>query len=279
LTDVTLIYPYRRKRLDRSIFLSPPLGLGYLASYLRRHAIDVAILDCTFLTTQEVLNRVQQLDSPIIGIYCMYTMEEAARPLAQQLQGTCDLLVAGGPLPTLEPETFLQDFDVVVLGEGERTLLDVHASWTTGGELGAVQGIAYTDRNVEHASGRVAYTPPRSLIEDLDAIPRPARDLFDNAVYQRYFRNTHGYTMTSLITSRGCPYHYEFCSKPVFGDTYRSRSAVNVVDEIEDALAFGYERLFFQDDCFTLDAQRVFQPIIINSWKTVYVDCRPITST
>lgn len=252
MVEVVLIYPYVKPSRDHSLFRFPPLGLGYIAAVLREKGISVKIVDCTFKNENEGVKEARKHNPSLIGIYSMFTMENTSFNLAKALRGTCDLLVTGGPLPSIYPETFLKEFDLAVLGEGEQTLLEIIQFLRGKTELSQIPGIAYEDKR-----GNVVHNPPRKLISNLDAIPHPARELFDNEAYKKYYKRTYGYTLTSMISTRGCPYNCDFCSKPVFGDCYRERSAVNVVDEIEDVLSHGYERVFFQDDCFTLNKQRV----------------------
>jgi anaerobic magnesium-protoporphyrin IX monomethyl ester cyclase len=85
----------------------------------------------------------------------------------------------------------------------------------------------------------------------------PLRELFDNYAYKAYYRKHFGYTTTPLISSRGCPFSCDFCSRPVFGTSFRTRSAENIVDEVEEIAGLGYERVWFADDCFTLNASHL----------------------
>ena len=189
----------------------------------------------------------------VVGVYCMATMRDDALWFARQLRGRCELLVAGGPLPTCEPETFLADFDVVVRGEGEQTMVDVLAAHAAGADPGGVPGAVAAAAG----GGAAAPSPPRPLAGDLDALPFPARDLLPNAAYISHGRRRYGYAVTTVMASRGCPFACEFCSNVVFGDSYRERSPAGVVDEIEQALALGYDRIAFADDVFTLRGERV----------------------
>jgi anaerobic magnesium-protoporphyrin IX monomethyl ester cyclase len=107
------------------------------------------------------------------------------------------------------------------------------------------------------AGGATAPSPPRPLTDDLDALPFPARDLLPNAAYISHGRRRYGYAVTTVMASRGCPFACEFCSNVVFGGSCRERSPARVVDEIEQALALGYDRIAFADDVFTLRASRV----------------------
>jgi anaerobic magnesium-protoporphyrin IX monomethyl ester cyclase len=150
----------------------------------------------------------------------------------------------------------LNDFDVVCVGEGETTALELVEAVGGRRSLSTVKGIVYQNRNSNGHS--VVRTQPREFVQDLDVLPFPARDHIDNEAYKKHYRERFGYTTTSIITSRGCPFQCDFCSRAVFGHEFRTRSAVNVVDEMESVKALGYERVWFSDDCFTLDKKRLF---------------------
>ena len=248
-----LVYPFLRRSLDRSRFRFPPLGPAYVAASLRQAGHTVRLLDCTFLGREQALRLALAAQADVVGIYCMATMRDDALWFARQLRGRCELLVAGGPLPTCEPEAFLADFDVVVRGEGERTMVDALAAHAAGADPGGVPGAVAAAAG----GGAAAPSPPRSLAGDLDALPFPARDLLPNAAYISHGRRRYGYAVTTVMASRGCPFACEFCSNVVFGDSYRERSPAGVLDEIEQALALGYDRIAFADDVFTLRGERV----------------------
>lgn len=252
-TTITLVYPFSLPSNENTIFMFPPLGLGYIAASLKKHDISVDIIDCTFMKPDEALERIRRTKPKIIGIQSMLTMEEKSIEMAKLLRNDCDMLVAGGPLPTLNPTDFLEYFDVAVMGEGEETTLELVQEIEQGGNLSRVKGIAYK----ENGNGKVNITNARKFINDLDSVPFPARELFEHQAYKDYFKKRFGYTISSLITSRGCPFSCEFCSKPIFGSKFRARSPSNIVDEVETILRFGYNRLWFADDCFTLGRERL----------------------
>ncbi len=253
MTTVTLVYPYFHPHSDSSIFRFPPLGLGYMAAYLKQSGVSVEIVDCTFIKQEDALRRIIDSKPKIIGIQSMYSMKEKSLELAQLLKSHCELLVAGGALPTTEPEAFLENFDLAVVGEGEQTMLDIVNQFKVGGDFSQVKGIVYREKD----TGQIKKTTPRSLNKDLNAFPNPSRELFDNNAYKEYYSKKFGYTTTAIMSSRGCPFSCDFCSKPVFGNDFRARAASNVVDEMEEVISLGYSRIWFADDCFTLDRERL----------------------
>lgn len=255
MTTVVLVYPYFHPRADTSIFRFPPLGLGYIAAYLRKQGISVEVVDCTFINQKEAVRKIIDYKPRIIGIQSMYSMKEKSLELANLLKDHCELLIAGGALATTDPQAFLENFDIAVVGEGEQTMLEVVNQFINGGDLSQVKGIVYREKN----TGEIKKTSPRALAKNLDAFPSPSRELFDNDAYKKYYSKKFGYTTTAIMTSRGCPFSCDFCSKPVFGNDFRARTAVDVAEEIEEVISLGYSRIWFADDCFTLNRNRLIE--------------------
>jgi anaerobic magnesium-protoporphyrin IX monomethyl ester cyclase len=253
MASVLLVYPYFRPFLDLTIFRQPPLGVSYVAASLRKAGHEVQLLDCTFLKRDEAWRAALAAEAEVVGVYCMASMVRECLWFARGLRGRCGLLVAGGPLPTCEPSFFLRHFDLVVLGEGEQTMVDILRAWKGGAGLGSVSGVAF------RGEGGTVRTSPRPLTGDLDSIPFPARDLLPNRSYIRSGKARFGYSLTTVMSSRGCPYACEFCSNVIFGGSYRERSPANLVDEIEEALGLGYDRIAFADDVFTMNPSRVLK--------------------
>ena len=158
MTRVLLIYPYFKPRYDRSSFRFPPLGLGYLASSLKSCGYQPELLDCTFLDREEAWQRARESKAEIVGIYSMVSMLEDSLTFARLMRNRCDLLVAGGPLPSCSPETFLDDFDLVVMGEGEQTILEIVKAYEAGSDFSSIKGLQYRDRQ-----GITIQTPKREL--------------------------------------------------------------------------------------------------------------------
>ncbi len=150
-------------------------------------------------------------------------------------------------------------YDIGVMSEGEETLLEIVESLSRSGslqidDLRKIRGIAYREGNEIHI------TSSRPFIENLDLLPFPARHLYPplscyKALPASYIRQPLGH----IMTSRGCPYHCIYCDRKVFGNRFRARSPVNVVDELEELLTVHKAReIRFFDDTFTLDRKRVY---------------------
>ena len=253
MTSVLLIYPFFIPRRDRSVFRFPPLGVSYIAASLQKDGHDVQLLDCTFLKKEEALKIALDARAEVVGIYCMVTMWDECIWFAKQLRSQSHLLIAGGPLPTCDPEPFLEYFDVVVRGEGEQTMLELLRVPEKTTDLSRIPGIVYRSDTEK----KIVISPERGFIQDLDQIPFPSRGLLPNGSYIRFGKKKYGYSITTVMSTRGCPYRCEFCSNVVFGGSYRERSPINVVDEIEEALTLGYDRISFADDVFTMKKSRV----------------------
>lgn len=213
------------------------------------------------MNKSEALQKALEARAEMVGIYCMVTMLDDCLWLARQLRASARLLMVGGPLPTCDPHAFMDDFDVVVRGEGEQTVLEILQAHSTGGDFSNIPGINL--RRKITTNGRqqeeTFSTPDRPFNKDLDGLPFPARHLLPNQSYIEFGRKKYGYAITTVMSTRGCPYECEFCSNVIFGGSYRERSAKNVVDEIEQALATGYDRISFADDVFTLHQKRVLE--------------------
>jgi len=257
MTAVLLIYPFFIPRRDRSVFRFPPLGVAYIAASLRAAGHEAYLLDCTFLDRDEALQCALAYRAKVVGIYCMVTMFEECLWFAEKLRLQSKLLVCGGPLPTCDPETFVDYFDLVVRGEGEQTMVEIVDAYQEGQDISAIRGVVYRERRSGAGQGELIHTSRRPFIRNLETLPFPMRDLLPNESYIEYGRKKYGYSITTVMSTRGCPYECEFCSNVVFGGSYRERPATNVADEIEEALRLGYDRIAFADDVFTLNRRRV----------------------
>ena len=234
----------------------PPLGLLYLASYVReREDVEVAVLDGCREKYADLLTRIHAFAPDVLGVSFTTQAATGAYRLVNDLKPIRDqaekpLVIYGGPHTTALPEEVLRRShgDVAVLGEGETTFLDLVQQFRKGRlKLADTLGVAYL------VNGEVKINPKRPLIKDLDTLPLPARDLIDLSVYPgSYYKQEK--TETYLTSSRGCPYNCVYCSNPVWKyhkPWYRLRSPQKVVDEIEHIVnELGIREIYDQTDEF-----------------------------
>src|SRR3989344_4573435 len=157
---------------SESTMIQPPLGLAYLAAVLRQNKISVSILDLAALNLNDEQTRdeIKKSDASFIGITAATNTIEEAYKIAKYAKEINALVIVGGPHTSILPKLTLEEckyIDIAVRGEGEYTLLDIVKKKP----LSKIKGINYRKDNKIHSN---ADSP---LIEDLDSIPFPARDL------------------------------------------------------------------------------------------------------
>ena len=156
-------------------------------------------------------------------------------------------MIACGSDMTDHAEKYLEHgADYVLTGEGDETLPELinHLEGKSVSALSAIQGIAYRDDNEQ-----VVKTLPRPVINRLDELPFPAWDLVDRDKYRAIWYEHHGYYSMNLVTTRGCPFHCNWCAKPIWGQRYNVRSPQNVVEEMRWLQeTFNPDQIWFMDD-------------------------------
>jgi anaerobic magnesium-protoporphyrin IX monomethyl ester cyclase len=223
----------------------------YLSAALRRAGYRVRHVDHTFLERREVLAEIDRLRPSVIGVYCMITMQDEALSLADQVRGRA-LTIVGGPYPSGEPEAFLDRFDLVAVGEGEDTIVEVMERLDDR-RFETVPGLVFK-RGDEVV--RAAARPPA---RDMSRLPLPYRGDLPNQQYIAYWRRHWKDATTPLMSTRGCPFRCEFCHKPVFGDLFRARPGASVLAEMAEIAELGYDHVWMSDDLFTLNYRRTME--------------------
>jgi radical SAM superfamily enzyme YgiQ (UPF0313 family) len=239
---------------------NPPLGLLYIAGYLKqkRDDLEVRIID----GPTENLNRVQleavikEFNPEIIGVSAMsFTVIDALETakIAKKNNPKVKVVFGGPHVNIFGKETLgLGNVDFIILGEGERVFGQLVENIGDEESLKKVPGLIFYDKN--HQLVDTGFPP---FVENLDELPFPARDLIDNKKYFSVLGTSS--LVTTMITSRGCPFHCLFCDRPQLGKRFRARSYKNVVDEMEECVKkYGIKEFLVYDDTFTVDRQRVF---------------------
>ena len=227
----------------------PPLGLAYVASVLKQagHSPEILDLDVT-------RKRVDFTTYDLVGISALTPTYPNALTIAQACARKGVPVAMGGYHPTFMDGEALGTgwVNYVVRGEGEYILLDLLDYLGGKKPIERVAGISYRRK------GEVKRNAAALPVHDLDSIPLPARELLEMEKYNATLNESR---MTSVITSRGCPFNCHFCSSSRFGGKkWRSRSAESVLDELgrlkED---YSYRAVNFIDDNFTLNPKRTIE--------------------
>jgi len=237
----------------------PPLGLASIAAVLERDNISVEIIDANALdiTDVEIISRIQ--NNSIVGISAMTPTFNTALRLAKKIKERCNRvrIIFGGPHPSILAESTLKDsaIDVVIIGEGEYTFLDLYYAFQNKTDLNSVKGIAFRGND-----NKIITTERRPPIENLNELPFLAYHLLPLKKYKMHPPHGRERNFMAMLTSRGCPYQCIFCSKTVFGSKIRLQSAKRVVDEIEYLhKKFHIKEIAFYDDIFTITKNRTFE--------------------
>ncbi len=223
--------------------ISPPLGILYLAGYLRQRMkdIDISVIDGARKGYQYTLSQIEYFRPDVLGISYLTPVALSAYKLADDVKRLYPntLVLLGGAHATALPEEGLDRSraDAVVMGEGELTVFEIIKKFKNKGTITQVdysniEGFAY--RN----NGKIYFSSPRKFIHDLNTVPFPARDLIKMTDYSGWFIHKQ-LPETKMIMSRGCPYHCTFCADAVWKSSkpwVRLRSPQNIVDEIESLM-------------------------------------------
>jgi len=234
--------------------ITPPLGLGYLCSYLRTHGVDAFIVDGLnrSLSNEQIVQACTEAD--VVGISCLSDYWPETADLVAKLKEAGKKVAVGGPHASALPRSVLEQSgaDFVVVGEGEETLLDLVRGLERGDSLDDIPGLV---TSAERQATR------RPLIADIDALPFPAWSEIDPRGYRKA---PHGalienFPVAPITSSRGCPFRCKFCASPFLWERHiRFRSPQNVLDEIEYLTKeFEVREIHFEDDNLTLRRSHV----------------------
>jgi magnesium-protoporphyrin IX monomethyl ester (oxidative) cyclase len=259
--------------------IDEPLGLGYLGAYLRKFGFDVQIFDAFALganpshfermgdyymyglSMRDIKATVKNVKPDLVGISSMYTLHskgvhETAKAVKEVFPDVP--VVVGGSHASVLTDWILKDthIDVVAMGEGEETLLDIAKHVESGRRLRNIKGTALRGKE------KIIINKPRPFIENLDTIPFPARDLMPMTLYLNDWYRTKMSMRpprANMVTSRGCFGQCVFCSiHNIWKHTWRGRSAENVLEEIELLKKdYGVNEIAFQDDNVSMNPERM----------------------
>lgn len=228
----------------------PPYAFGLLSikAYLNANGYnDIAISNFHRYNKSMILSYIKRFSPDVVGTSCCTDTRGFCIELARAIKDlkTNTKIIFGNVHATFFPVDILKLYpvDIVVIGEGEETTLELIRAIESGAPLKNIKGIAFKENSEIHV------TPKRPLISNLDSLPTPSD--------KRIFINELGNRQAYIMTSRGCPFSCQFCSSVyMWGRTWRSRNPESIIKEIEMLLQQGLEYIDFYDDLFTLNNKR-----------------------
>ncbi len=245
----------------RAMMPYPPLGTLYASSYLRSRGLNVALHDVMLSTSEREIESSLRTHHPsIVVVYddefnyltkmCLSRMREAAIELTRlSKQHGCTVIIFSSDATDHLEEYFAHGADYVICGEAEITLGELceNLLGKSTKQPHEIAGLAYLE------NGKIRQTPRRLVLEKLDILPFPAWELIDVETYRMKWKERHGYFSLNLVTTRGCPFHCNWCAKPIYGQVYHSRTPANVVEEMKLLQKTLHpEHIWFCDDIFGL---------------------------
>lgn len=250
-----------------------PLGLGYIAAVLRQAGHDVTVMDINAYRWDQdaVEKKIAASQFDVVGIGAIVTIYRYVKWLITILKRyhPDKKIIIGGSVGTSIPHVILTktEADIICIGEGEITIVELLDALQNKKNLASVDGIWF-----KNGKGDICKNKKRMTIKDLDSIPLPAWDLFPMDIY---VKNPVGATnrnkwidgsnegdivlSMNLIGTRGCPYQCIYCYHDFMGETYRHRSAQNIINEMSVLYdRYGIRYFHFLDDEFCLKSNFVY---------------------
>jgi radical SAM superfamily enzyme YgiQ (UPF0313 family) len=263
LADVLLTHsyhlPYDAKQLRK---MQPyiPIGTLYAATTLRDHDISVAVFDTMLQSPAgivEVLCRelprvvvVYEDDFNFLSKMCLTRMREVAWQIAEAAKAIGAVVVVHGSDSTDNPDIFLaKGFDYVLCGEAENLLFSLCSSILNDTNVELLDGL------VQRGASSQLVWPPQRLAKNpaWAKLSGPARDLISLKPYRDAWIRAHGYFSTNIAASRGCPFHCNWCAKPISESRFQLRAASAVAEEMAALKSDGINHIWFGDDVFALN--------------------------
>jgi anaerobic magnesium-protoporphyrin IX monomethyl ester cyclase len=264
LADVLLTHSYHLKydaKQLRKMQPYAPLGTLYAAAALQEKGLSVAVFDSMLEEPDAKLAAMMEYHRPkIVAVYeddfnflskmCLSRMREVAWEIAAYARKADAIVVAHGSDSTDDPRMFLENgFDYVLCGESESTLAQLCSSILRGLDVPELDGLVKLDRNgrLVRSAQKIAKNPAWATLS------RPPRDLIDLEPYRKEWMKAHGYFSANMVASRGCPYHCNWCAKPISGNKFQLRPAAAVAEEMRLLkVREGAQHIWFGDDVFAL---------------------------
>lgn len=230
-----------------------PLGLLYISGWLKKHDIAHDVLDTTFMHPDEQWQHFVNTQPDIIAFYVNLMTRKHVVSIMRRLRDDHQLaktrIILGGPEVRNHAEQFLKHgADFLVMGEGEESFLELITCLQNNISTHQVKGIAQLD-----IDGNLLLAGEREKMRNIDDLPMPNREAVNMQHYLDVWKKHHHQNAISVSTMRGCPYTCKWCSRAVYGQSYRRRSPEKVVEELLYIRnRYAPDTIWFVDDVFTI---------------------------
>jgi len=263
------------KRSDK--FIEYPIYLAYVVAVLKKAGIEVEFIDAV-VEEMSIANFVEaavRINPDMVVMECSTPSIKydllTTKGLKEKINRVFTVLV--GSHPTFFHQEIMEEngfVDAICRGEFDLTVRDLALALMKGENLDKVKGITYRDSDGIRING------DRPLIDNLDELPFPARDIVKNEHYrQGTFTGEH---CTTIVSSRGCPYRCTYCLWPrtLYGRRFRARSPEDVVDEIEEIVEkYHVDEIYFDDDSLALNRRRILETCRLINERNIEVKWIP----
>lgn len=260
---ILLIQPSGTEEVSKEyVSLQYPINLGYIAAVLIENDHEVKMVDFNVINSRNLPYFISEYQPELVGLTTMtssiYNVKKIVSEIKRINKRTITVLggIHASALPTQTMKE-IKDLDYLVFGEGEKTIVDLVKHIINKKRLNDVDGIVFRKKN------KIIKNRPRALIENIDTIPFPARDLLPMELYSKRHVSK-GFSrkdmkIIEIITSRGCPNNCIFCAGHInYGHRIRFRSYENIANEIKECMEkSGITHVSIEDDTFTINKKLV----------------------
>lgn len=239
----------------------PPLATLYAAAVLKENNIPFEFIDAQFLLPENIIKKLEEVNPTIFILYddgfnyltkmCLTNMRDASFKMLQRAKSLGCTTIVSSSDSTDRADLYLENgADYIIKGEGENTLLEmvnklIHQNYEI--NFNEINGLIFKENGIK------IQTKKRETLKNLDNLPFPLWEVLDFSPYKNMWLKNHGYVSINLSTTRGCPFHCNWCAKPIYGQQYYTRSPNKVVHEIMYLQKkWDIEHCWFSDDIFGL---------------------------
>ncbi len=282
---ILLIQPRGTEEVSKEyVSLQYPINLGYIASVLIENSYDIKMVDFNVINPKKLPYFISKYQPDLVGLTTMTSSIYNVKRIVSEIKRINKkiITVLGGihasalPVQTMKE---IKDLDYLIFGEGEKTIVELVECIINKKRLNSVNGIVFRKK------GKIIKNRPRALIENIDTIPFPARDLLPMELYSKRHVSK-GFSrkdikIIEIITSRGCPNNCIFCASRLnYGHRLRFRSYKNITNEIKECIEkYGITHISIEDDTFTINRNLVVKLCDFFNKKNLTWNCNARVNT